>query len=122
MKLEVVVVPVADVDRAKRFHESLGWRLGADFVVGQDLGVVQLTPTGSECSIIIGNGITSAVPGSVEALQLTVFDIEAAGRATASSALWDTALTCDTAARPEPRPVELGQPDDACHVTSGALA
>lgn len=78
MKLEVVVVPVSDVDRARRFYESLGWRLDADFVVGEDFRVVQFTPTGSECSIIIGNGITSAAPGSVEALQLTVFDIDAA--------------------------------------------
>jgi catechol 2,3-dioxygenase-like lactoylglutathione lyase family enzyme len=78
MKLEVVVVPVSDVDRAKRFYESLEWRPDADFVVDQDFRVAQLTPTGSECSIIIGTGITSAVPGSVEALQLTVFDIEAA--------------------------------------------
>jgi catechol 2,3-dioxygenase-like lactoylglutathione lyase family enzyme len=78
MKLEVVVVPVSDVDRAKRFYESLGWRLDPDFVVGEDFRVVQPTPPGSECSIIIGTGITSAAPGSVEALQLTVVDIEAA--------------------------------------------
>jgi catechol 2,3-dioxygenase-like lactoylglutathione lyase family enzyme len=65
MNLEVVVVPVSDVDQAKRFSESLGW-LDADFVVDQDFRVVQLTPTGSECSIIVGNGVTSAVPGSVE--------------------------------------------------------
>jgi catechol 2,3-dioxygenase-like lactoylglutathione lyase family enzyme len=78
MKLEVVVVPVSDVDRAKRFYELLGWRLDADLVVGEDFRVVQFTPPGSECSIIIGTGITSAVPGSVEALQLTVLDIEAA--------------------------------------------
>jgi catechol 2,3-dioxygenase-like lactoylglutathione lyase family enzyme len=77
MKLEVVVVPVSDVDRAKRFYESMGWRLDADFAVGEDFRVVQLTPPGSECSIIIGTGITSAAPGSVEALQLTVYDIEA---------------------------------------------
>jgi catechol 2,3-dioxygenase-like lactoylglutathione lyase family enzyme len=78
MKLEVVVVPVSDVDRAKGFYETLGWRLDADFVTGDDFRVVQLTPPGSECSIIIGNGITSAVPGSTQSLQLTVFDIEEA--------------------------------------------
>jgi catechol 2,3-dioxygenase-like lactoylglutathione lyase family enzyme len=78
MKLEVVVLPVSDVDRAKRFYESLGWRLDADFPVGDDFRVVQLTPPGSEASIIFGDGITSAEPGSVEALQLTVFDIDTA--------------------------------------------
>ena len=78
MKLEVVVVPVSDVDRAKGFYETLGWRLDADFPVSEDFRVVQLTPPGSECSIIIGDGITSAVPGSFEGLQLTVVDIEAA--------------------------------------------
>jgi catechol 2,3-dioxygenase-like lactoylglutathione lyase family enzyme len=78
MKLEVVVLPVTDVGRAKRFYESLGWRLDADFPVGDDFRVVQLTPPGSEASIIFGDGITSAEPGSVEALQLTVFEIDAA--------------------------------------------
>ena len=78
MKLEVVVLPIRDVGRAKRFYESLGWRLDADFPVGDDFRVVQLTPPGSEASIIFGDGITSAEPGSVEALQLTVFDIDAA--------------------------------------------
>src|SRR6476469_5028867 len=78
MKLEVVVLPVADVDRAKQFYESLGWRLDADFATGPDFRVVQLTPPGSECSIIFGTGITSAAPGSTQGLQLTVFDIEEA--------------------------------------------
>lgn len=78
MKLEVLTLPVSDVDRAKRFYESLGWRLDADFVTGEDFRVVQLTPPGSECSIIIGNGVTSAVPGSVQGLHLVVFDIETA--------------------------------------------
>lgn len=78
MKLEVVV-PVSDVDVAKGFyHETLGWRLDADFPVSEDFRVVQLTPPGSECSIIFGEGITSGVPGSFEGLQLTVSDIEAA--------------------------------------------
>jgi catechol 2,3-dioxygenase-like lactoylglutathione lyase family enzyme len=78
MKLEVVVVPVSDVDRAKRFYESMGWRLDADFATGEDFRVVQFTPPGSECSIIFGTGVTSAVPGAVQDLQLTVFDVEAA--------------------------------------------
>jgi catechol 2,3-dioxygenase-like lactoylglutathione lyase family enzyme len=77
-KLEVVVIPVSDVDRAKRFYSSLGWRLDADFVRGDDWRGVQLTPPGSPCSIIFGKGVTTAVPGSVQGLFLIVDDIEAA--------------------------------------------
>ncbi len=78
MKLEVVVIPVADVDRAKSFYASLGWRLDADFAGADGFRVVQLTPPGSACSLIFGSGITSAVPGSAEGMQLVVTDIEAA--------------------------------------------
>lgn len=78
MKLEVVVLPVADPDRAKAFYESLGWRLDADFAGDGDFRVIQLTPPGSECSVIFGSGVTDAAPGSTEGLQLTVTDIEAA--------------------------------------------
>jgi catechol 2,3-dioxygenase-like lactoylglutathione lyase family enzyme len=78
MKLEVVVVPVSDVDRAKRFYGGLGWRLDADFTAGEDFRVVQLTPPGSPCSIIFGKGVTTAVPGSIQELMLIVSDIEAA--------------------------------------------
>ena len=78
MKLEVVVIPVADVDRAKRFYGGLGWRLDADFVVGDAFRGVQFTPPGSSCSIHFGTGITSAVPGSVRNLYLVVSDIDAA--------------------------------------------
>ena len=78
MKLEVVVLPVADVDRAKAFYQALDWRLDADFATGPDFRVVQLTPPGSACSIIFGTGVTTAAPGSVEALQLVVYDIDAA--------------------------------------------
>ena len=78
MKLEVVVIPVADVDRAKRFYGDLGWRLDADFVVGDDFRVVQFTPPGSPCSIHFGKGVTSAAPGSASGLYLVVSDIEAA--------------------------------------------
>jgi catechol 2,3-dioxygenase-like lactoylglutathione lyase family enzyme len=77
-KLEVVVIPVSDVDRAKRFYESLGWRLDADFAAGEDWRALQLTPPGSPCSIIFGKGVTTAVPGSVQGLFLIVSDIEAA--------------------------------------------
>jgi catechol 2,3-dioxygenase-like lactoylglutathione lyase family enzyme len=78
MKLEVVVIPVSDVDRAKRFYSDLGWRLDADFVRGDMFQVVQFTPPGSGCSIHFGTGITSAVPGSAKGLYLIVSDIEAA--------------------------------------------
>jgi catechol 2,3-dioxygenase-like lactoylglutathione lyase family enzyme len=77
-KLEVVVIPVADVERAKRFYGGLGWRLDADFVVGDAFRGVQFTPPGSSCSIHFGIGITSAVPGSAQSLYLVVSDIEAA--------------------------------------------
>ena len=78
MKLEVVVIPVSDVDRAKRFYTNLGWRLDADFVGGDEFRVLQFTPPGSPCSIIFGRGITSAAPGSALGLHLIVSDIEAA--------------------------------------------
>jgi len=78
LKLEVVVIPVSDVDRARRFYESLGWRLDADFAAGDNWRVVQLTPPGSPCSIHIGKGITKAAPGSAQNLYLVVSDIEAA--------------------------------------------
>jgi catechol 2,3-dioxygenase-like lactoylglutathione lyase family enzyme len=78
MKLEVIVIPVADVDRAKRFYAGLGWRLDADFAAGDAWRVVQLTPPGSPCSILFGKGITTALPGSVQGPFLIVDDIEAA--------------------------------------------
>jgi catechol 2,3-dioxygenase-like lactoylglutathione lyase family enzyme len=78
MKLEVLVVPVSDVDRSKAFYESLGFRMDIDYVASEDFRVVQFTPPGSEASIIIGTGITSAQPGSLQGLHLVVFDIEAA--------------------------------------------
>ena len=78
MRLEVVVLPVADVDVAKEFYKKLGWREDADYVGGEDFRVVQLTPAGSSCSIIFGSGITSAVPGSAQGLHLVVSDIDAA--------------------------------------------
>jgi catechol 2,3-dioxygenase-like lactoylglutathione lyase family enzyme len=78
MKLEVVVIPVSDVDRAKRFYGDIGWRLDGDFVVGDSFRAVQLTPPGSPTSIHFGTGITSAAPGSASGLYLVVSDIEAA--------------------------------------------
>jgi catechol 2,3-dioxygenase-like lactoylglutathione lyase family enzyme len=78
MKLEVVVVPVSDVDRAKAFYKGLGWREDADFVGGPDFRVVQMTPPGSGCSVIFGTGLTTAAPGSADGLHLVVTDIDAA--------------------------------------------
>src|SRR5215211_7666971 len=78
MKLEVVGIPVADVDRAKRFYGDLGWRLDADFVVGDAFRGVQFTPPGSACSIQFGAGGPPSVPGSARGLYLVVSDIEAA--------------------------------------------
>ncbi|MGI8335725.1 VOC family protein [Actinomadura scrupuli] len=78
MKLEVLVIPVSDVDRAKAFYEQLGFRLDADFPVGDGFRVVQVTPPGSEASIIFGDGVSAAVPGSAQGLHLIVTDIEAA--------------------------------------------
>jgi len=78
MKLEVVVIPVSDVERAKRFYSNLGWRLDADFVAGDHFRVVQFTPPGSGCSIIFGKNVTAAAPGSARGLYLIVSDIEAA--------------------------------------------
>jgi catechol 2,3-dioxygenase-like lactoylglutathione lyase family enzyme len=78
MKLEVVVIPVSDVDRAKEFYAKLGWRLDADFAAGNDWRAVQFTPPGSGCSVIFGKNVTPAAPGSAQGLYLIVSDIEAA--------------------------------------------
>lgn len=78
MKLEVVVIPVSNVERAKHFYGGLGWRLDADFAVGDDFRAVQFTPPGSPSSVHFGKGITSATPGSVSGLYLVVSDIVAA--------------------------------------------
>jgi len=78
LKLEVVVIPVSDVDRARRFYQSLGWRLDADFAAGDDWHLVQMTPPGSPCSVMFGKGFTTAAPGSVQGTFLVVDDVEAA--------------------------------------------
>jgi catechol 2,3-dioxygenase-like lactoylglutathione lyase family enzyme len=78
LKLEVVMLPVSDVERAKRFYQGLGWRLDADFAFDNGLRVIQLTPPGSGCSIQFGTDVTSAAPGSAQGLYLVVSDIEAA--------------------------------------------
>ena len=71
-------MPVSDVDRAKRFYESLGWRLDGDFAVGEDFRAVQYTPLHSQCAITFGKGVTTAEPGSLQDLMLIVDDIDAA--------------------------------------------
>ena len=78
MKLEVIVIPVSDVDRSKEFYRKLGWRLDADYESGKDFRILQFTPPGSGCSIIFGKNITAAAPGSAQGLYLIVSDIEAA--------------------------------------------
>src|SRR5258705_8181602 len=109
LKREVVVIPVSDVDRAKRFYGGLGWRLDADFTNGADWRVVQITPPGSPCSIHFGKGVTTAVPGSIKNLYLVVSDIETArgeliGRgADVSQAVPLTPLRGPPAAGPPPR-------------------
>jgi catechol 2,3-dioxygenase-like lactoylglutathione lyase family enzyme len=77
-KLEVVVIPVSDVDRAKNFYAGLGWRLDADYASGDDYRVIQFTPPGSACSIIFGTNVTAAAPGSARGLYLIVSDLNAA--------------------------------------------
>jgi catechol 2,3-dioxygenase-like lactoylglutathione lyase family enzyme len=79
LKLEVVAIPVSDVDRAKRFYgDSLGWRLDGEFIVGDAFRALQYTPPGSPCSIHFGKGVTTSPPGSAQGLFLAVSDIEAA--------------------------------------------
>jgi catechol 2,3-dioxygenase-like lactoylglutathione lyase family enzyme len=78
LKLEVVTLPVSDVDRAKRFYQNMGWRLDADIAVGENFRVVQFTPPHSSCSIAFGKGVTTGEPGSIQRLILAVSDIDAA--------------------------------------------
>src|SRR5678816_1635502 len=78
LKLEVVVIPVSDVDRSKKFYVKLGWRLDADFAFDNGLRVVQFTPPGSACSVQFGKNVTPAAPGSARALYLVVSNIEVA--------------------------------------------
>jgi catechol 2,3-dioxygenase-like lactoylglutathione lyase family enzyme len=78
LKLEVIVIPVSDVDRAKAFYTGLGWRLDADFASSADYRVIQFTPPGSACSIIFGTNVTSAAPGTAQGLYLIVTSVEAA--------------------------------------------
>lgn len=76
MKVEVIIIPVSDVDRSKRFYEHLGWRVDVDFVFSADFRVVHMTPPGSACSVAFGKGVTPAPPGSAQGLFLIVPDLE----------------------------------------------
>ncbi|WP_406274808.1 VOC family protein [Actinacidiphila glaucinigra] len=78
MKLEMIVLPVSDIDRAKAFYDKLGFRLDVDYTAGEDFRIVHFTPPGSECSIIFGQGMTPHAPGSIQGLYLIVSDIEQA--------------------------------------------
>jgi len=78
LKFEIVILPVSDVDRAKKFYQGLGWRLDAEFDSGKDFRIMQFTPPGSGCSVIFGKNVTAAAPGSAQGLYLVVSDIEAA--------------------------------------------
>jgi catechol 2,3-dioxygenase-like lactoylglutathione lyase family enzyme len=107
MHLEVSVIPVSDVERAKKFYERLGWRLDDDVAPGNDVRIVQFTPPGSACSVTFGTGITPAAPGSAEG-GLTVTDIQAAhddvlGRGIEASDMWHGA--------PFPAEARLSGPD-----------
>jgi catechol 2,3-dioxygenase-like lactoylglutathione lyase family enzyme len=84
MRLEVVTVPVSDVDRAKDFYTGLGWRLDADIAAGDNFRVIQLTPPHSACSVAFGKGVTTGEPGSIRRLVLAVDDIDAARAALAT--------------------------------------
>jgi catechol 2,3-dioxygenase-like lactoylglutathione lyase family enzyme len=78
LRLEVTVLPVSDVERAKRFYADLGWRLDADLATSESFRVIQFTPPGSQCSIIFGTGITTVQPGAVRDLMLVVENVELA--------------------------------------------
>jgi catechol 2,3-dioxygenase-like lactoylglutathione lyase family enzyme len=78
MKLEIVVIPVSDVDRAKEFYARLGWRLDVDIAKDEQFRVVHFTPPGSQCSVLFGKGVTTEEPGSVQGLHLIVSDINRA--------------------------------------------
>jgi catechol 2,3-dioxygenase-like lactoylglutathione lyase family enzyme len=101
MALEVVVIPVSDVDRAKRFYGSLGWRLDADIAFGEDSRLVQYTPAGSPCSIQFGRGVTAAAPGSEGGLYLVVSDIQAARKELADCGVDASEVFHRSAAREE---------------------
>lgn len=109
LKLEVVTLPVSDVDRAKAFYLGLGWRLDADIHVSESYRVVQLNPPGSACSIHFGTGLTSAAPGSADRLFLVVEDMEAARAQLVAGGAEVSAAFHLVGGRPEPGPDPEGR-------------
>jgi catechol 2,3-dioxygenase-like lactoylglutathione lyase family enzyme len=111
LKLEVIFIPVSDVDRARRFYQGMGWRLDADFGNGDNFRVVQMTPPGSQCSIHFGKGVTPAAPGSAPGMILVVNDLQAA-RAELKGYGVDVSepFHFDNARRPVPGPDPEGRP------------
>ncbi len=113
MKLEVVILPVSDVDRARRFYEQLGWRLDADFVLGPDARIVQFTPPGSAASIHFGKGLTTLTPGAIQGTYLVVSDLAAARaeliqRGVAVSEIFHMGPAFERLAGPDPRGASYG--------------
>jgi predicted enzyme related to lactoylglutathione lyase len=102
-KLEVVTVPVSDVDQAKQFYLKLGWRLDADFSAGEDMRLVQMTPPRSQCSIHFGKGVTTMMPGSLDRLFLAVSDIDAARADLLRRRGWRSARSRSSRGRPASR-------------------
>ncbi len=122
MGLEVVVIPVSDVDRAKDFYSSLGWRLDADVATGDDFRLIQLTPPGSGCSVQFGTDLTSAAPGSLQSTYLIVPDIAAARDELAKSDVevtevfhCETGFACRFGGAAAPGRVEGRGPDDGSY-------
>ncbi len=122
MGLEVVVIPVSDVDRAKDFYSSLGWRLDADVATGDDFRLIQLTPPGSGCSVQFGTNLTSAAPGSLQSTYLIVPDIAAARDELAKSDVevtevfhCETGFACRFGGAAAPGRVEGRGPDDGSY-------
>ena len=115
MALEVVVIPVSDVDRAVRFYGGLGWRLDADIANGNDFRLVQFTPLGSACSIQFGKGVTPAAQGSEGGLYLVVSDVQAAGKELA-----DCGVDVSEVFHRSPTKVKVAGPDPQRRGTSSA--
>ena len=122
MRLEVVVIPVSDVDRAKEFYERLGWRLDADVATGHDVRLIQFTPPGSGCSVQFGTNLTSAAPGSLQSNYLIVSDVATARDRLAKSGVeitevfhCDTGFACRFGGAAAPGRVDGRGPDDGSY-------
>lgn len=129
MKLEVVVIPVSDVDRSRDFYKSLGWRLDADVAGENDFRLVQLTPPGSPCSIHFGTGLTAAAPGSARTTHLIVSDIQAARDELAESGIdvspvfhCATGFACRYGGDDTPHRVPGRAPEDATYASFATFA